>query len=95
MPMYTADAVSLLVYLIDALPDAADQVFADAEAGTTDIQAPGTALAETLYSVSRDKDGGGSPSSGRQRRLVKRWSGMARFRSHLWMAGSWSSTVRW
>jgi predicted nucleic acid-binding protein len=56
MPTYTADALSLLVYLVDALPREADQVFAEAEAAKTVIQAPGTALAEVLYSVSRDKD---------------------------------------
>lgn len=56
MATYTADAVSLLVYLVDALPQSADQVFAEAEAGETIIQAPSTALAEVLYSVSRDKD---------------------------------------
>lgn len=56
MATYTADAVALLVYLIDALPQQADQVFAEAEAGETVIQAPSTALAEVLYSVSRDKD---------------------------------------
>lgn len=56
MGTYTADAVSLLVYLVDALPQGADQVFAEAEAGETVIEAPSTALAEVLYSVSRDKD---------------------------------------
>jgi predicted nucleic acid-binding protein len=56
MATYTGDAVSLLVYLVDALPRSADQVFAEAEAGETVIQAPSTALAEVLYSVSRDKD---------------------------------------
>ncbi|MEF8827465.1 MAG: hypothetical protein V5A49_00435 [Haloarcula sp.] len=56
MATYTADAVSLLAYLVDALPRQADQVFAEAEAGETVIQAPSTALAEVLYSVSRDKD---------------------------------------
>ncbi|MFC4450851.1 hypothetical protein [Halorussus aquaticus] len=56
MPTYTADAVALLVYLVDALPQQADRVFAEAEAGETVIQAPGTALSEVLYSVSRDKD---------------------------------------
>lgn len=56
MATYTADAVSLLVYLVDALPRAADQAFAEAEAGETVIQVPSTALAEVLYSVSRDKD---------------------------------------
>ncbi|WP_424014100.1 hypothetical protein ACOZ35_13770 [Halorubrum xinjiangense] len=56
MATYTADAVSLLAYLVDALPHGADQVFAEAEAGETVIEAPSTALAEVLYSVSRDKD---------------------------------------
>ena len=53
---YTADAVALLVYLVDGLPDGADRVFAEAEAGETVVQVPSTAFAETLYSVSRDKD---------------------------------------
>ena len=53
---YTADAVALLVYLVDSLPDRADRVFAEAEAGESVIQAPSTALAEVLYAVSRDKD---------------------------------------
>ncbi|WP_293029494.1 PIN domain-containing protein [Natronococcus sp.] len=56
MTTYTADAVALLTYLVDALPQRADRIFAEAEAGETVIQAPGTALAEVLYSVSRDKD---------------------------------------
>ncbi|RJX45179.1 hypothetical protein DM826_00325 [Halonotius aquaticus] len=54
MESYTADAVSMLVYLVDALPHAADRVFAEAEAGEAVIQAPSTALAEVLYSVSHD-----------------------------------------
>ena len=71
MPVYTADAVALLVYLVDALPERADRLFAEAEAGETSIQAPSTALAETLYSVSRDKDVrgvtlNGTPESARQ-----------------------------
>ena len=56
MATYTADAVALLSYLVDALPDGADRVFAEAEAGETVVQAPSTALAEVLYAVSRDKD---------------------------------------
>ena len=56
MVRFTADAVALLVYLVDALPRRADQLFAEAEAGETVIEAPSTALAEALYSVSRDKD---------------------------------------
>ncbi|QSG06949.1 Microcystin degradation protein MlrC, contains DUF1485 domain [Halapricum desulfuricans] len=42
MPTYTADAVSLLVHLVDALPQRADRIFAEAEAGETIIQAPST-----------------------------------------------------
>lgn len=53
---YTADAVALLVYLVDSLPDGADRVFAEAEAGESVIEAPSTALAEVIYAVSRDKD---------------------------------------
>lgn len=65
MATYTADAVSLLVYLVDALPERADRLFADAEAGQTLVQAPSTAVAEVLYSVSRDKDVRGVALSGR------------------------------
>jgi len=64
MATYTADAVSLLVYLVDALPQEADQVFAEAEAGETVIQAPSTALAEVMYSVSHDKDVRGTSLTG-------------------------------
>lgn len=56
MPTYTADAVGLLVYLVDALPQPADRVFAEAEAGETVVEAPSTAMAEVLYAVSRDKN---------------------------------------
>jgi len=71
MSTYTADAVSLLVYLVDALPSEADRVYAEAEAGETVIQAPSTALAEVPYAVSRDKDVRGvslrtSPEDARQ-----------------------------
>lgn len=55
MKSYTADAVSMLVYLVDALPREADRIFARAEAGEAVIQAPSTALAEVLYSVGHDK----------------------------------------
>jgi predicted nucleic acid-binding protein len=61
---YTADAVALLVYLVDALPRKADRVFAEAEAGETVIQTPSTALAEVLFSVSRDKEVRGVELSG-------------------------------
>ena len=71
MVRYTADAVALLIYLVDALPRRTDQLFAAAEAGETVIEAPSTALAEALYSVSRDTDVRGvtlsvSPEDARQ-----------------------------
>ncbi|WEL17292.1 Microcystin degradation protein MlrC, contains DUF1485 domain [Halorhabdus sp. SVX81] len=56
MATYTADAVSLLVYLVDALPARADRLFAEAEAGETVIHAPSTALTEVLYAVAHDKN---------------------------------------
>ena len=56
MATYTADAVALLVYLVDSLPDGADRVFAEAEAGESVIQAPSTALAAVICAVSREKD---------------------------------------
>lgn len=64
MATYTADAVALLTYLVDALPQRADRIFAEAEAGETVIQAPSTALAEVLYSVARDKNVRGVRLSG-------------------------------
>lgn len=75
MATYTADAVALLVYLVDSLPDGADRVFAEAEAGESVIQAPSTALAEVIYAVSRDKDVrgvhlAGSPEGARQALLA-------------------------
>ena len=68
---YTADAVALLVYLVDSLPEPADRVFAEAEAGETIIQAPSTALAEVFYAISQEKDVrgvslDGSPEEARQ-----------------------------
>ncbi|PSP76158.1 hypothetical protein BRC81_13460 [Halobacteriales archaeon QS_1_68_20] len=64
MASYTVDAVALLVYLVDALPERADAIFAEAEAGETVISTPSTALAEVLYSVSRDKNVGGITLTG-------------------------------
>ena len=55
MQSYTADAAAMVAYLVDALPEAADRLFAEAEAGETVLQAPSTALAEVLYSVGHDE----------------------------------------
>lgn len=75
MPTYTADAVALLAYLVDRLPGRADEVFADAEAGRSVVQAPAVATAEALYAVSQDKtvrgvDLAGSPVAVRSRLLT-------------------------
>lgn len=51
MERYTVDAVAALRYLVDALPDPADEAFARAEAGSVLLQIPPIALAETLYIV--------------------------------------------
>lgn len=45
------DAVALLRYLVDELPDAADDVFARAERGVDVLQTPDVQLAEALYQV--------------------------------------------
>lgn len=65
MATYTADAVALLVYLVDGLPERADERFARAEAGTDVIHAPSTAVAETLYAVSRGEEVRGTQLSAR------------------------------
>lgn len=75
MATYTADAVALLSYLVDSLPESADRVFAEAEAGEAVVEAPSTALAEALYAVSRDKDVrgvmlAGNPADARQALLT-------------------------
>ncbi|MBB6644733.1 hypothetical protein [Halobellus ruber] len=64
MAGYTADAVAVLCYLVDFLPSEADRIFAGAEAGEIVLHVPGTALAEVLDSVSRDKDVRGVTLSG-------------------------------
>lgn len=65
MATYTADAVALLVYLVDGLPARADELFARAEAGADVIHAPSTAVVEALYAVSRDKTVRGTRLAGR------------------------------
>ena len=90
MERYTADAVSLLAYLVDSLPSRTDQIFAAAEAGEAVIQAPSTALGETLYSVSREF--AASRSRAHPRTRERHLSGADRFR---WLRSrrqrSWST----
>lgn len=56
MNRYTVDAVAALRYLVDALPDSADDLFDRAEAGTVLLQIPPIALTETLYIVAHKKE---------------------------------------
>jgi hypothetical protein len=51
MTVYMADAVALLRYLVDELPDRADGIFTRAEQGVDVVRAPDTQLAEALYQV--------------------------------------------
>jgi hypothetical protein len=51
MTTYTADAVALLRYLVDELPDRSDEIFTRAEQGIDVVRAPDTQLAEALYQV--------------------------------------------
>lgn len=71
MATYTADAVALLVYLVDGLPRRADDCFTRAEAGEIVIHAPSTAVAETLYAVSRSKDVRGTRLSARPNEVYR------------------------
>lgn len=51
MATYMVDAVALLRYLVDELPNAADEVFSRAEQGIDVLQTPDVQVAEALYQV--------------------------------------------
>jgi predicted nucleic acid-binding protein len=53
MDTYTVDASAVLVYLVDALPPAADDVFSRAEAGEAVLELPAMAAVETLYRAAK------------------------------------------
>lgn len=66
MKTYTVDTSALLVYLVDALPAGADQVFQRAEANEVSLELPTVAAVETLYRVNkgvtvREADVSGDP----------------------------------
>ena len=53
MDSYTVDASAVLVYLVDALPSAAADVFSRAEAGEAVLELPAMAAVETLYRAAK------------------------------------------
>lgn len=58
---YTADANSLLFFIADVLPPAADEVYTAALAGEATIQVPPIAAAETAYVLDRRDEINGVP----------------------------------
>ena len=55
MATYMVDTVALLRYLVDELPDSADEVFTRGERGIDVLQTPDVQVAETLH---RAENGG-------------------------------------
>jgi predicted nucleic acid-binding protein len=53
MEIYTTDAVGLIRYLVDQLPNEANAVFTRAEAGEVILQLPVIAAVETLYRLDK------------------------------------------
>ena len=56
MTAYLVDAVGMLRYLVDALPDEADEAFYRAEQGVDSIRSTDVQIAEVLYQVSRSQE---------------------------------------
>lgn len=72
MAVYMADAVALLRYLVDELPDAADEVFKRAERGVDVLRAPDIQIAEALYQVEKGDRVAGIPLQGDPRDTLRR-----------------------
>lgn len=53
---YTADTNSLLYFIADVLPPAADRIYSDALAGEATIQIPPIAAAETAYILEKREE---------------------------------------
>lgn len=54
--LYTADAMAVLAYLADKLPENAERIFRMAEDDEAKIQVPSIAVGEVLYTISKGKD---------------------------------------
>jgi predicted nucleic acid-binding protein len=72
MATYMVDAVALLRYLVDELPDAADEVFSRAEKGIDVLQAPDVQVAEALYQVANGGIVAGIELQGDARETLRR-----------------------
>ncbi|MFB6072235.1 MAG: hypothetical protein ABEJ88_04620 [Halobacterium sp.] len=53
MTRYTVDAVAMSRYLVDELPEAADEAFRRAEQGIDVLEAPTVTLSEAIYTVTQ------------------------------------------
>lgn len=53
MTRYTVDAVAMGRYLVDRLPDHADEVFARAKAGVDVLEAPPITVSEALWTATQ------------------------------------------
>ena len=53
MTEYTVDAVAMSRYLVDELPNAANEIFERAETGLDIIEAPSVTVSETIYAAVR------------------------------------------
>ena len=53
MEAYTVDSVALIHYLLDILPEPADELFARSEAGDVTLEVPSIVLTETLYILAK------------------------------------------
>lgn len=56
MNRYTADTNALLAYLVDVLPEAAEQAFSRAERGTAVVEAPDVVFGEVFYRLAGGTD---------------------------------------
>jgi len=72
MATYLADAVALLWYLVDELPDGADEVFTRAEQGIDVLRSPDAQIAEALYQVANGGVIAGVRLQGNPRETLRR-----------------------
>lgn len=72
MATYMVDAVALLRYLVDELPNGANEVFTRAERGIDVLRAPDVQVAEALYQVASGGVVAGIPLQGDPRETLRR-----------------------